>query len=169
MEEENNIPPIEDITNNLEEYFDLPKEGLEDDLEIYNPQRFFTYSELLKAGKEIYESKDYGTALYYFSLILKKDFDDYFFNEFHNPDIKEPITHPSKQEAYHFLIFTTVAINSDLRERLDIKPSFKFPTREEQEEFLRLIKEYSPHYDKYKRLKEKFGTDFEPLIDDFNF
>ena len=170
MAEENEIPPIEDIINNAEKYFDFP-EDTEEDLEIYNPQKFYSYSELLEVGRDFYHSGDYGVAIYYFSLILKiKDFDDFYLNDFCDFKKQNKITNPHILTTDNVLRFTITNLRVDLRKQLGITPlRHRYRTREEDIEFLGLIKEHSPHYHKFQKLKEKFGTDFKPLFDDFGF
>ena len=51
-----------------------------------------------------------------------------------------------------------------------MKTNVTFPSKLlTREERIELIKKHSLYYHEYQKLKEKFGTDFKPLFDDFGF
>jgi len=139
-----NIPNLDDILKNPDDFFDL-----EDDLEKYDPSQFYSYNNMMDEADQLILKKDLGPALYYLSLILKVDGLNY------RNKSDEELKKIGKDMAVSGIRTVYILMSMDLSEQIkDI----------DDKEKIALMEKYSSHYQKYLRLKEKFGTDYTPSI-----
>ncbi|RKZ29087.1 hypothetical protein DRQ29_00730 [bacterium] len=146
------IPDLDDILKHPEDFFEL-----DEDLDQFNPYQFYSYNQMLDKAKEyIIKRVNLGPAIYYLSLILKIDG---LYDKKNEEELNEV-----EDRAYTSIKTAEVIISLRLSSRLKEFMSAKEITKLSKEEKIILLEKYSPHYQKYLRLKEKFGTDYTPSI-----
>jgi hypothetical protein len=149
------IPDLDEILKNPDDFFIFPEKKEEEDLEKYNPAQFKNKYELLEKTTELSRKKKFGVCFYYLSLILG-------YENFEDVIITLEDKHPGKKnkkiifEADTILVMTFVQISVDLPRYLNFDGKGRLFDVE-------MMKIHSKHYNDYKNLKDKFGTDLKGI------